>query len=67
MYTQFSLAPCVNRRSEPNRIKTAILRIHGFLQEWRNLQRRNHEINARKGQDALTRHLARLSLDLNLL
>ena len=79
MYSQFSLAPCVNRRIKPNlrsstkhwrlpnRIRTAILRIRGFLQGWRNLQRRNHEIKARKNQDALTRHLALPSLDLSLL
>ena len=79
MYSQFSLAPCVNRRIKPNlrsstkhwplpnRIRTAILRTRGFLQGCCNLQRRNHEINARKNEDALTRHLARPSLDLGLL
>ena len=78
MYSQFSLAPCVNRRIKPNlrsstkhwplpnRIRTAILRIRGFLQGWHNLQSRNHEISARKNQDALTRHLALPSLDLSL-
>ena len=78
MYSQFSLAPCVNRRIKPNlrsstkhwplpnRIRTAILRIRGFLQGWHNLQSRNHEISTRKNQDALTRHLALPSLDLSL-